>query len=66
MRISPELFAELKEAIDAVGGITDGASMRNRWDTLWASRYDVSKLYRAGLDDGHIDTALRRMTKLSV
>ena len=32
---------------------------RYRWDLLWASRFDIAALYAAGLNDDHIDTALR-------
>jgi hypothetical protein len=35
--------------------------MRARWDTLHASGFDTSPLYREGLADSHIDTALRRI-----
>jgi len=34
---------------------------RARWDTLHASRFDTARLYREGLTDDHIDTALRRI-----
>lgn len=33
--------------------------MRYRWDVLHASRFDVCELYAQGLNDNHIDTALR-------
>jgi hypothetical protein len=59
MKISKERLEELRVAIDAVGGITSGASMRNRWDQLWRSGFDTRKLYDDGLNDQHIDTALR-------
>lgn len=59
MKISKELLEELRAAIDAVGGITTGASLLQRWNTLHASGYATSKLYTAGLNDDHIDTALR-------
>ena len=59
MKISQELLAELRTAIDLAGGIAASASMRQRWDLLWASRFDTRKLYAAELNDDHIDTALR-------
>lgn len=34
-------------------------AMRHRWDALWAARFDCKPLYDAGLNDNHIDTALR-------
>ena len=61
MKMTASLFAELQAAIDAIGGITTGASMLQRWNTLHASRFDTRRLYDAGLNDEHIDTALRRM-----
>jgi len=39
----------------------DLTATRFRWDMLHASGFDVGALYRAGLDDKHIDTALRRI-----
>jgi hypothetical protein len=39
-----------------------GLSMeRARWDTLHASKFDTRPLYAAGLNDAHVDTALRRI-----
>lgn len=63
MKMSPELFAELSAAIARVGGLTPQAAMRTRWDQLWRSRFNVMRLYNSGLDDEHIDTALRRISK---
>ena len=36
---------------------------RYRWDLFWASRFDAAPLYSAGLNDDHIDTALRTIVK---
>jgi hypothetical protein len=58
--MSKDLFEDLRKAIEAAGGLAPGASMRNRWDVLWRSEFPVNRLYVAGLDDSHIDTALRR------
>jgi hypothetical protein len=41
------------------GGMPKDANMRQRWDALWNSGFDVARLYSEGLDDNHIDTALR-------
>ena len=59
MKISAELFDELK----AVVRVPYEATERQRWDALWASGYPVSKLYDAGLNDDHIDTALKAIAK---
>lgn len=61
MKMSEQTYKELKIAIDSIGGIISGASMRNRWDTLFACGFPVSRLYNEGLNDEHIETALRRM-----
>jgi hypothetical protein len=63
MTMPKALFEELTSAIDAVGGLTSTATMRNRWDQLWRSQYPVKKLYDAGLNDNHIDTALRHIAR---
>ena len=75
MKISKEHFEELKFAIEAAmaaspnkwdeykkNGLT---AMRFRWDALHlsdaATRLLNRKLYQAGLNDDHVDTALRRI-----
>lgn len=58
-RLSGDHFEGLKKAINAKGGIKQGASMRDRWDALHNSGYSTKPLYDAGLNDDHIDTALR-------
>lgn len=63
MKMTPELFREVLAAVDAIGGITTGASMLQRWNTLHASGFPTKRLYDAGLDDDHIDTALRLMAR---
>ena len=75
MRMSDELFTALKAAIEAMPhradpkrkaivlatyeNIMEARHMRYRWDTLYASKFPVHTLYHAGLNDQHIDTALR-------
>lgn len=63
MKISDTLYAELSAAIKASGGLKAGATMRERWDGLWRSKFNVSRLYNAGLNDNHIDTALRHLAE---
>jgi len=63
MKISEQLFAELRVAIARAGGLSPHATMRERWDALHASRYPIARLYDAGLNDDHIDTALRRIAR---
>jgi hypothetical protein len=65
MKMSGTLFADLRSAIEASGGLVQGASMRNRWDALWRSGFPTQRLYAAGLNDDHIDTALRLIATLS-
>ncbi len=63
MKMSSEMFQELAAAIKAVGLLRPDATMKDRWNVLWHSNYDVNKLYNAGLDDVQIDTALRQIAK---
>lgn len=63
MKMKPEMFEALRAAIEAAGGLVKDATMRQRWDMLWRSRFDATQLYKAGLDDNNIDTALRRIAK---
>ena len=37
------------------------SAMRYRWDVLHHSGFDTGRLYREGLADSHIDTALRQI-----
>ena len=64
MKMSPELFAELEVAVAplvANFSTRNYSPMRNRWDALWQSGFSFKRLYDAGLNDNHIDTALRRI-----
>ena len=36
---------------------------RLRWDCLFASKFPIERLYNEGLDDNHVDTALRAIAK---
>ena len=61
MKMPIELYTELEQAIRPHMHINSANTMRQRWDTLWVSKYPVNKLYNAGLNDDHIDTALRHI-----
>lgn len=63
MKINPLMLEDLRKAIDATGGLTANATMRQRWDALWRSKFDVRRFYKAGMNDDHIDTALRRVAQ---
>ena len=75
MKMSAELFAQLQRAMQAqekqsptaVAHLKATVSpMRYRWDRLWALPDGpslVMKFYKEGLNDNHIDTALRRATE---
>jgi hypothetical protein len=63
MRMSQLDYEELRTAIGT--DMPRMANERQRWDALWravdAKRFDVNRLYKAGLNDAHIDTALKRI-----
>ena len=65
MKMSSDSFAALQAAL--VPFLKPGAaSERDRWYALWQSGFNVMSLYRQGLDDTHIDTALRRIYREEV
>lgn len=69
MRISKTSFEKLSVSIKEVIKLYPNAQeyykrngfsdKRFRWDCLWASKFNISDLYSEGLNDEHIDTALR-------
>ena len=71
MKMSHDLYTALEAAIVARLAKTPDAwkrykcvgltPMRFRWDLLHASGFKSATLYDAGLNDTHIDTALRRI-----
>jgi hypothetical protein len=62
MKMSRELFDKLSAALaPSLIGKQGRNDVRTRWDALWASDINVNELYRAGLNDAHIDTALRKI-----
>jgi hypothetical protein len=65
MKANPLLVERLANAIKAHGGMPVNASERQRWDAMWravdAGAFDVGAFYTAGMNDDHIDTALRRI-----
>jgi hypothetical protein len=48
-----------------MGECLPNATERQRWDAMWravdAGSFDVGEFYKAGMNDDHIDTALRRV-----
>jgi hypothetical protein len=63
LKISKARFNELRAAIEVVGGIPKDSTVRQRWDALWASGYNSNLLYNEGLNDTHIDSALRKISE---
>ena len=77
MKISKELFGELCDSIDSnvmsKHSLQKIIEHRNSvtyvksqfisfcWSMFHASRFDCKKLYNAGLNDNHIETALKRI-----
>ena len=63
MKMSQQLFQKLQAAVSPYVHTTSGETKRQRWDVLWRAvdekRFDILECYAAGLDDAHIDTALR-------
>ena len=72
MKMHRQDYLALAAAIDATHSAADRVAIwdryvarglsatRFRWDMLHAS-FDVGRLYAAGLENSHIDTALRRI-----
>ena len=65
MKMSPGDFASLKAAVTPHMASADPSHspMRQRWDAMHKSGFDTRPLYKAGLNDDHIDTALRKIQK---
>jgi hypothetical protein len=69
MKMSREDYRRLQDALFVVlPPIRDPAmyGTRQRWEALWAAAdrglINVNELYSHGLNDDHIDTALRHIT----
>ena len=62
MKMSDSTYLALAAAIEPFN-LQPDTTMRQRWDSLWASGFDVNRLYAEGLNDNHIDTALRRIAR---
>jgi hypothetical protein len=62
IKMSATLFSQLAIAISIVEK-RQGNTERNRWDAFWHAvdmgRFNLADAYREGLNDKHIDTALR-------
>ena len=71
MKISKGDYEKLKEAIAPHNSIflrdtyeaLGYSDERYRWDLLHRSGFKISILYNQGLNDSHIDTALKRIIK---
>lgn len=65
MKINANTYTELRDAVSPIMRHFPHKPMteRLRWDCLWASKFPVSRLYSEGLNDSHIDTALRAIAK---
>ena len=64
MKMSPENFASLSAAVKphlASTADPTHSAMRQRCDAMNKSGFDTRPLYKAGLNDDHIDTALRKI-----
>lgn len=64
MKMSSGDFASLSAAVKPhLASTADPAHspMRQRWDAMNKSGFNTSPLYKAGLNDNHIDTALRKI-----
>lgn len=73
MKIDPILYGRLRDSIrDCIPdadrlresyssrGLSDS---RKVWDCFWASQFPIAELYDSGLNDSHIETALKRIGK---
>jgi hypothetical protein len=61
MKIPQDLYIDLCSTVMPHMPLDGQNSMRKRWDAMWASGFDIMRLYNAGLNDAHIDTALKRI-----
>jgi hypothetical protein len=64
MKMSSGDFAALSAAVTPhLASTADPAhsAMRQRWDAMHASGFGTAPLYKSGLNDDHIDTALRKI-----
>ena len=77
MKIKPEHYQALKEAVDNVlqaqPEITVDVYLakgrtaeRFRWDALWARGFRIPGEWYKYLNDNHIDTALRKITGIGL
>ena len=70
LKMAPEMLDSLCAALDAKLAEHPNAAaeyeaaglspMRFRWDLLHASKWDTRQAYAAGLNDAHIDSAIRQ------
>ncbi len=70
MKMKKETYNALKSMVDVHHStelhkayVNDGVSDEQyRWDILFRSGFSMRTLYKMGLNDNHIDTALRKIT----
>ena len=67
MRMHYSDLVAMRNAMERTGLPRPGSATRERWDCLWracdAGLFNVEALYRLGLNDDHIDTALRHIAE---
>lgn len=63
MKMTAKQYAPLYRAVAPLLRGKRKITERDRWDALWMSGFPVERLYAAGLNDDHIDTALRRIAR---
>jgi hypothetical protein len=61
VKIPQDLYLALRDAVSPRMPLDGMNSERKRWDALWTSGFDTRRLYDAGLNDSHIDTALKKI-----
>lgn len=64
-KLTPEFIEKMKEVISKDDRVKD-SNKRFRWDCYWLTglyNFAVNKLYNLGVNDSHIDTALKKIVK---
>lgn len=68
MKMTPRLYGRFVTSFEQYGARAGVGTTRERWDSLWNihDNHDATLLqdaYTEGLNDSHIDTALRRICR---